>query len=642
MDEPPLVSRRRPTSPYEPISKGYASIKRVSSEDTIEMHSIQNFTSNSRSADRGVSPHPQLGAADIRQGYLMILSFFFLAVLVACMNHIAFSQFDGKETGSHTTQFWVTVFKNMFPAAVAVILLTGLKHSLSQVALYRIRVSSHSLRLVNIITSPPSLLNTISILFQSSMRTSLLWFGLLTAITQAIALTSLFVPGTLTVAQTPSRTESLRVPTVDFNFVNPMVSSFVSAEDDIPQTLGFAEPSQRWRQLILQAASSGKATWDPPVGCGSGCTYTFSYVAPALNCSELSKGDIWPSGTNASDSRLPFPLNSTDPNETLNEYFFYNSDFSFISPSSEDLDYSLSVVDVIYMDSFNTTFDTALLLANDFPDPEQWSPRGAHCTYQNATYESTTTFSNNTQISSTRVKDWNGLLPIGHSADGPYAGTSTTNQILAFRSIAQSFSEILSGNAFYQANISGIVTDSTQALSTPLFNLTGDLQNITENRDTFMWNVFYFSLSPNLGENLSAGLQDLLGNVTLAFVNEGMATTLADVSVTPTTTQYQYIAWRLGLIYGMVFLGSLVVVAYGLYCLRANGTMAIFDLEHIVEMTAMSTGLHDSAVQSQLGSTLVKGVFYTGSDGALRRVALDVETAQARTRERTRGRIPEN
>ncbi|KAF5378631.1 hypothetical protein D9757_009525 [Collybiopsis confluens] len=605
MDEPPLVSRRRPTSPYEPISKGYASIKRVSSEDTIEMHSIQNFTSNSRSADRGVSPHPQLGAADIRQGYLMILSFFFLAVLVACMNHIAFSQFDGKETGSHTTQFWVTVFKNMFPAAVAVILLTGLKHSLSQVALYRIRVSSHSLRLVNIITSPPSLLNTISILFQSSMRTSLLWFGLLTAITQAIALTSLFVPSSY-----------CRLQLCQSNGLILCVCRRRYSADP-----GFAEPSQRWRQLILQAASSGKATWDPPVGCGSGCTYTFSYVAPALNCSELSKGDIWPSGTNASDSRLPFPLNSTDPNETLNEYFFYNSDFSFISPSSEDLDYSLSVVDVIYMDSFNTTFDTALLLANDFPDPEQWSPRGAHCTYQNATYESTATFSNNTQISSTRVKDWNGLLPIGHSADGP---------------------EILRGNAFYQANISGIVTDSTQALSTPLFNLTGDLQNITENRDTFMWNVFYFSLSPNLGENLSAGLQDLLGNVTLAFVNEGMATTLADVSVTPTTTQYQYIAWRLGLIYGMVFLGSLVVVAYGLYCLRANGTTAIFDLEHIVEMTAMSTGLHDSAVQSQLGSTLVKGVFYTGSDGALRRVALDVETAQARTRERTRGRIPEN
>ncbi|KIK51959.1 hypothetical protein GYMLUDRAFT_265659 [Collybiopsis luxurians FD-317 M1] len=624
MEEPSLVPRRRPSR--DSTLRGYASLKHAS-EDSVELHDMQNFAPyppHRRNTDGPLRPH--FGTADVRRGYLMILSVFFLAVLVACMNHVAFSQLNGKETGSHTSQFWVTVLKNVFPATVAVLLLTGLKHCLSQVALYRIRLGSHPLALVNLITSSPSFLNTASILFKSSMRASILWFVLLAAITQAVALISIFVPGTLTIAQTPSRTQSLMIPTIDFNVINPMVSSFVTAEFDEPQTLGFIEPSQRWRQSILRAGSSSTApTWDPPGGCGSSCTYSFSYSAPALNCTELSKNDIWPTGTNTSDSRLPFPLNSTDPNETLNQYFFYNSIYSFTATDSSNENVSLSVLDIIYMENFNTTFDVALGLATDFPNPTKWTPRGVHCTYQNATYEATTTFLNNTQLSSTHVQEWHGLLPIGHDADGPYADESLANMTLAFRSIAQSFNELFRGNAFYQTNMSSLVTDSTQSLYTPLFNLTGDLQNVTDSSgNSSMWNVFYFSLPSTLGGNLSAGLQDLLGNVTLAFVDQRMASTLADVDVTPDSTQYQYVGWKLGLIYGIVFGGSLMVVVYGLFCLRANGTTAIFDLEHILEMTAASTALHESAVNPRFGSTLVKGIFFSESGGH-KRVALDVD-----------------
>ena len=79
------------------------------------------------------------------------------------------------------------------------------------------------------------------------------------------------------------------------------------------------------------------------------------------------------------------------------------------------------------------------------------------------------------------------------------------------------------------------------------------------------------------------------------------------------------------LIYGIIFDESLVVVVHGLFSLRANGTMAIFDLEHILEMTAASTGLHESAAILQFGSTLIKGMLFSELGGGKQRVALDVD-----------------
>ncbi|KAF9056890.1 hypothetical protein BDP27DRAFT_1408512 [Rhodocollybia butyracea] len=438
-------------------------------------------------------------------------------------------------------------------------------------------------------------MTTGSILFQSSGNGFILRFITLAAITQAITLTSVFIPGTLTVTESPPINTTLEIPTIDFNSVDPMASSVVAVETDTPPTLGFSGPSLRWSQLIARAAfSSAAPTWDPPAGCGLSCTYSFTYSAPAFNCTELSRKDIWPSGTNTSDSLLAFPLNSTDPNFPINEYFFYNASYAFLSPNISAQDLSFSTLDVIYMEGFNTTWNETLSLSN-FPDPSQYNPRGVHCEYQNATYEATTTFTNNTQSSSTRVTQLHGYLPIGHDADGPYYGTNTTNMTLAFRSIAQVFSEIFNGNAFYMTNMSSFVMDSTDGLHTPLFSLTGNFYQ----GDSFMSSEYFFDLSPSLGGNLSFGIQSLLGNVTLAFVSEGTASTFVPASVFPDTTQYQYHAIKLVLIYGVVFGVSLFAVAYGLICLQSNGTTAIFDFEHIVEMTAESRELHASALSEE-------------------------------------------
>ncbi|KAF5390859.1 hypothetical protein D9757_004531 [Collybiopsis confluens] len=562
--------------------------------------------------------------SSVRGGYMQILSLFILAVLIACMNHLMFAHLDGKEPGSHTSQFWITVLKNAFPAAVAFLLFMGLKICLSQVALYHMQLDSHSLELVNLITSPPSLLNMSTILFKSSMRTSLLCFALLAAsITQAVALTSLFVPGTLSVAPAPSRIQTLEVPIIDFSAVNPIQSSLFENETTHTTSLSFFEPSQRWRQIVFRAATSDSTpTWNPPAGCGSACSYSFTYVAPALNCTDLSKEDIWPSGANTSDSHLIFsqygvlygvpsvnnPLSTT--------YAFYNSSFIYHSDAI-----SYAHLDVLYMENFTTTSFSA---AFDNFDPEQWSPRGVRCIYQNATYEAMTKFSNNTQVSSTHIKEWHNSLNSAFPSPQPYISyteTQTGNAMMAIVSITQTFNELFQGDALYtqsnSSNGTGFSTSGTEALYTPLFTMDN-----SPGADGSSINSLNFSLSPMLDGNLSAGLQGLFGDVILAFINEQMATTHAEATVKPETTEYQYTGWRLGLIYGIVFTFSLVVIAYGLFCLRKNGTLAIFDLLHILEMTATSTRLHESVAHAEFGSALVRGEFSTELNGARRRIVV--------------------
>ncbi|KAF5365494.1 hypothetical protein D9757_012988 [Collybiopsis confluens] len=591
-----LLSQRRPASPLTPYGHAepnYALLK-TTSEDSEEL--------------RGLYTNPQQPGSDIslvrsnvRGGYLEILLAFLLAVLMACTNHIVFAHLDGKEPGSHVSQFWVTVLKNVFPAAVAFLLFMGLKICLSQVALFVIQRNSYPLELVNLITSPPGLLKTLSILVKSSLRISMLGFALLTAVTQTIALTSLFVPGTLTVVSAPSRLETHAVPNIDFNAGTESPYAIVLEPHPTNLDLVYVEPSQRLRQLVMQAALSNKAlTWSPPVGCGTACSYTFTYFAPALNCTQLSDGEIWPTGPNATDSRLPFP--SIQKGALL--YFLYNS-------ISELQTLNLYVT---YMGNFSTE--------QCLTDPNQCSPAGVHCSYVNATYEATTKFFNNTQISSTQVQEWR---PFSLSEDTPSrtaVSVLEANATIAYASIIQTFNGIFQGSVVLDSGIRGFANSSdTQATYTPLFEVgSGPLVNGRSD--------ITFSLSPILrGSNLSAGLQNLLGNVTLAFVTEQLATTYANVTVTPNNTVYQYISWKLGLIYSVVFGISLVVITFGLFCLHKNGVIAVFDLKQILEMTAESHRLHESAAQPEFGSTLVTGISSSGAERIWKRVLLDVSAA---------------
>ncbi|KAF5390847.1 hypothetical protein D9757_004522 [Collybiopsis confluens] len=608
MEELSLSPRRQTSSLH---SSDYNTLKHVS-----ESHSGTFLEQN----------YLRVLALRVGDGYPKILSIFFLAAVIACMNHFIFAHFDGMAPGNHTDQFWVTVLKNVFPTAVGFLLSMSLKLCLAQVALYHIRLNSYPLDLVNLTTSPPGILNTLSILFKSSMRMAVVCFALLAILTQAVTLTSVFAPATLAVVAAPSRMQTLAIPTIDFNVVDTTESSIyveipVSEHPTDPAmtiTLDFLDSSQKWRQLILRASSSNIApTWDPPVGCGSACSYSFTYFAPALNCTNISKQDIWPNGPSTNDSGLDFPTQSTS------NFYYYNSTAS-----------SIFDLDVIYMPDFNTTtLEHSLKNLTAVSDPNQWSPAGARCSYQNATYEASTHFLNNTQFSSTRVKEWHGQigspgLPAGVAA----LGDSITNMTMAYCSIAGFFSEILVGATQYEPNLI-IDIDGVSALFTQLFVLAEyaptDKINITSYDPSSgvdeATTVTTFSLSPTLAGDLAAGLHELLGNVTLAFVNEQMATTYANVTTIPDNTEYQYVGWRLGLIYGIAFSGSLTLVAYGLFCLQKNGESVIFDLKHILEMTATSTRLHESAVRPEFGSTLVRGISFPDADEKQsKRMVLDV------------------
>ncbi|KAF9062637.1 hypothetical protein BDP27DRAFT_1336320, partial [Rhodocollybia butyracea] len=505
----------------------------------------------------------------------------------------------------------ITLVQNAFPTTISIVLLAALNCCLLQVALYRIRLSSHPLALVSLMTSPPNGLTTLWILSKSGLRLSVLGFAVLGVITQSsVAFTSVFVPGSLTITSSPARAKQISVPTIDLNLVDRSESAGNAASNDGQSAILFSTPSQRWQQLISRAATTDIApTWDPPADCGIACTYKFKYSAPALNCTPLSQQDIWPNNKSSSDfsNGLAFPL--ITGNTTPNEYFMYNASYSVEVQPTGVVSFNNSALQVYYLEGFNSTTLANSLANGTQPDISPYSALGAFCTFQSATYEATTSFANNSQTSSTNVTAFSGPLPF-EPKDG------TFNSTLAGLSIAYIYGELFSGHVFHNAS-SGTETTSTQALLTPLFNLTSVIlgSNTTDG---------YFSLSQRLQGDIAQGLQDLLANVTLSLVNEHIAFTPADAMVTPATTEYLYHTQRLAITYVVVFAVSTLIVILGLSSLHANDITATFDLEQILEMTANSSGLHELAVIPGFDEIPVKGRLVMGGHG-LTLPVLDVD-----------------
>ncbi|KAE9399467.1 hypothetical protein BT96DRAFT_920116 [Gymnopus androsaceus JB14] len=539
------------------------------------------------------------------------------ATIVAIGNHIVFSVLHGRQIGDHTHQYWVSTLKNVFPAVVVLMLSVALKSSLSQVALYHIHSRPHPLWVVNLLTSSPSAPDILPVLFKSSMGLAIIGFVILAGISQGITVTSILIPGTLTSSDTPPFTTSIQVPTIDFNVVNPMTSSLLGefqVDSYGNEIMMYVKPSQHWNQLATRAASNNVApTWDAPAGCASACNYSFVYSAPALECSELSKQYIWPNRTNDTQSLLAFGMYNASG--VYQGSYIYGSWFNV----------SVPVLEVYYLEAYNNTWPIDTSNPADFPD----NPRGVRCEFLNATYEATTSFVNNTQKSTTHIKEFTGSL-LSSGLDGstlvpldpnspPSLFQPTQNITYAFRSIADTFADVMIGSLAMVPSWSPIAGTNTQSLSTPLFNestfasgvLTGTNPDIVET----------FSLSTIFQGNLSYGMRELFGNITLAFVNEQMAFTNVSATVTPGTTQYVYTPWKLWLIYGLVFGLSLIVAAYGLSCLHVNGIAATFDMETIIEMTAESSGLHAAALRPRFNVTPVKGILV--SDGHSTRFVLD-------------------
>ncbi|KAF9072224.1 hypothetical protein BDP27DRAFT_1418147 [Rhodocollybia butyracea] len=532
-----------------------------------------------------VSPPPlHVETRGTTMGYFSIISCYIGAGAVAVTNHILFSRLEGTLPGDHTKQAWVSSLKNIFPTIVALLLFTSLKTCLSQSALYRLCSGTYSVALVNLVTSPPSFLTALKTLVKSGLRRQVLEWAILGGMAQVITVTSIFVPGSLIIVSSPIQSTLLKIPMIDLNAVAPASSSIDTSSMSGSSTTGklqdlsFTNPSQRWTRLLQH----------------------FSYFAPAINCTSLSRVDIWPNNNASTNSSLlAFPVWLDDPtisDQPTPQFTYYLSSSGLpLSPT----------LDLYYIEGFNTTsliISSGGGLLNPNFNLSEYHPRGVHCGFQNATYEATTLFSQNGQISTTRIVEWSGSLPGSDGALG-LPLSNVTNATMALFSIASVYAQVLNGNLTFDPENSGFPT--IQAFDTPLFNVTSFTSTLTGAG-------ILLSLSPDVS-NLTDGLQSLLGNSTLALVGEGIATTWVNATVVPNSLQYQYHFGKLGLIYGIVFGVALLVVIDGLICLRANGTAANFEFQGIVEMTANSHGLHELAVLPRFADIPVRGMLGSSS-----------------------------
>ncbi|KAF9072220.1 hypothetical protein BDP27DRAFT_1418143 [Rhodocollybia butyracea] len=203
---------------------------------------------------------------------------------------------------------------------------------------------------------------------------------------QVIVVTSIFVPGSLTIVSSPAQSMLLEIPTIDLNAVAPALSSIdavgtlITTLTDVQEQLSFSNPSQRWSRLLGQSLLSSSApTWDAPAGCELSCNYSFSYAAPALNCTALSREDIWPNNNASSNSSLlGFPswveVTFGDYPPQADPQFTYYSSSSGL-PTSPTLD-------LYYIEGLNTS--NLILFPSKALNISKYHPQGVHCRFQNA------------------------------------------------------------------------------------------------------------------------------------------------------------------------------------------------------------------------------------------------------------------
>lgn len=407
-------------------------------------------------------------------------------------------------------------------------------------------------------------------------------------VNKSLALLPVFVPGALTIETGTIISVFGQVPSLDLSSVYP------SNALNMNNFLDYLEPSGLFKQVIRSAATTNVASgWDAPEGecsSASSCSYTFHYTAPALRCIDLSSGDIG-NGTDPNNGQtVAIDLNLWEWSSTSNFVVTYNATSNLnrtISPFTgvweETYLYNLIV-------ACNPHFGYYNPLA---PQNSELTPVGSSCVFWNATYSATTTFANNSQTTSAQILSYNSpLSPSNCTIDACFtdwdAGTTAlspdSNFALASRAMAETFVDLFLGNLTFYGHTGTFLDegDTTSAQYTPLFSINNTLD---------LWS--FDMTAPN--GNLSQGLTDLFTNTTLAFISIASnltdplspttPTALAEMVVQPSYSQYNYVQWKLFLIYGIALLAVCVAAVYGLWCIKVDVHPTNMDFSEMVAAT---------------------------------------------------------
>ncbi|PVF97411.1 hypothetical protein CPB86DRAFT_798126 [Serendipita vermifera] len=264
---------------------------------------------------------------------LKIVAGWLIAVGIAISNHLFFSHLNGKNAAMYTDAV-INSAKNALATITQLLLVYVEKESLVQITWSYLYNRSLTLGTLDSVFGLPTIFPLINLIF--SRRILLLGLLLLISVfTLSMALISVFVPASLSVAEGRYSTEHFKVPVIDlkrdYNRTLASWGTYRSSDNE------YNQPAPLLQRIIEMTISTLRPlSLDPPEKCKLGCKYSFSYDVIAMKCKNLDSSEIWNDPTRAPPSppiaflqtgdmftRQGYLLNATvtsDPNNTADAY----------------------------------------------------------------------------------------------------------------------------------------------------------------------------------------------------------------------------------------------------------------------------------------------------------------------------------
>lgn len=459
---------------------------------------------------------------------------------------------------------------------------------------------------MDLIFKLPALGPTITLTFSPWIRWLAFTMVLVFCI-HGLEVVTMIAPQSLKVVPRYNSLDKQQAPSLDLS------SGTVKSADVYSQ--GYIRPSALWGRVVQDTMiSPTEVSLNPPQKCSTlGCEYKITYNAPALQCHDLTGGDL----TVTTTSNPPVLYQGT----------------STLWAAVEDAQSSTS------LPSNQLPFITANLYNNTLAQVNnlnytvnlQWQPgwvhsgsdttnggssvKGVECQFFDGVYEASIKFNGTNQAATTTLQS------VGQALIGPSAlqGTSCAVDTIApdqacwrnmvnYRATAEAFSEILVGQVWYDDI--GRISVYKSAYLLPFLNISS---NIDPNN--YRWS---FDMTvPDVG----ATLQALLGNVTLAMI--AARTDFADVDLTVygAGNQWEYDMKLLWGIYGPTLGVFALFIAYGLWCIHVDGAM---DKGFVDLFIATRGETIDKALEENESIDEIKGMVITSvKHGVFKAVGLD-------------------
>ncbi|KAJ7918221.1 hypothetical protein B0H13DRAFT_2321544 [Mycena leptocephala] len=317
---------------------------------------------------------------------------------------------------------------------------------------------------------------------------------------------------------------------------------------------GYGTVTETWdKAALFSLLSAIPVGWAMPDGCSPQCEYNFTYIAPALRCSDIHSNQI--DDMVGDDRYRSTPRVFEDPPSA------YLLGYDGLDYQRSSLNFTVQNYASAASDHYTWTLAYLPYSASNGDLGVPINATGSQCTFYNATHIASTHFFNGTQESRVSVVEFHAPLNTTYKSpdsSGYYAtaltpldGSADSTQFLPgvgshvhLLAIADSLSAHLEGSILIDGHSGVLLAPTTMMMETNLFVPYG---------------------------NVSQALQQMVANATLGFVKLSGGFTTVVATVASPDIVYVYHHTTLITTYSAAFLVLVLISATGMFSAVKNG-----------------------------------------------------------------------